>query len=93
MTNTNPTPDFIIHAGEWATMWGFEPKTDLAIDFLQEIGGEDWLRSSCEHPQDASKQWMGNIFYTDHRPARDLARYMVGEGFVVMHPVYGYFGG
>jgi hypothetical protein len=77
---TNPNPDFIVHAGEWATMWGFEPKTEAALDFINELGIEDW-------------QWMGTIFYTDHRPARDLARYMVGEGFVVMHPEYGYFGG
>jgi hypothetical protein len=77
---TNPNPDFIVHAGEWATIWGFEPQNEVALDFIQEIGGEDW-------------QWNGKIFYTDHRPARDLARYMVNEGFVVLHPEYGYFGG
>lgn len=76
----NPPPDFLIHATEWATMWGFEPKTEAAQEFLDSIGGEGW-------------EWSGNIFYADHRPARDLARHMVGEGFIVLHPDYGYFGG
>lgn len=72
--------DFIIHAEGYATVWGFEPQNDAARELLAEIGTEDW-------------QWVGNVFYTDHRPARDLARYMTDIGFTVLHPQYGYFRG
>lgn len=74
-------PDFIIHAGEWATMWGFEPCNDTARNFISDsVSIEDWA-------------WTGSRFYVDHRPARDLARYLAKEGFVLMHPHYGYFQG
>jgi hypothetical protein len=76
-----PKPDFIVHAGEWATVWQFQPVSKQALDLLEEIHIEDW-------------QWTGNgMFAVDHRPARDLARYIVGEGMTVFHPEYGYFGG
>jgi hypothetical protein len=75
-----PKPDFIVHAGEWATMWQFQPVSAQAVELVSELGIEDW-------------QWMGGMFAVDHRPARDLARYIVGEGMTVYHPDYGYFGG
>jgi len=76
-------PDFIVHAGEWATLWQFQPVSAQALEFVQEELNmliEDW-------------QWIGGSFAMDHRPARDLARYIVGEGMTVYHPDYGYFGG
>ena len=82
MTNT-VKPDFIVHAGEWATLWQFQPVSAQALEFVQEELNmliEDW-------------QWIGGSFAMDHRPARDLASYIVGEGMTVYHPDYGYFGG
>ena len=73
-------PDFIIIAGEWATMWGFQPASKAGWDAIEEIGVEDW-------------QWTGGAFFVDHRPARDLARFLNGEGLTLYHPEYGYFGG
>lgn len=80
-TQQQPAPDFLIHAGEWATVWQFEPKTEAAKEFIAEnVELEDW-------------QVNGPMFAVDHRPARDLARYLTEEGFVLLHPVYGYFKG
>jgi hypothetical protein len=76
-----PKPDFIVHAGEWATVWQFQPVSAQAIELVDDLNLEDW-------------QWTNNgMFAVDHRPARDLARYIVGEGLTVFHPEYGYFGG
>ena len=75
-----PKPDFIVHAGEWATVWQFQPVSKKALELVDELDLEDW-------------QWLGGSFAVDHRPARDLARYFVSEGLTVYHPDYGYFGG
>lgn len=73
--------DFLIHAGEWATVWQFEPVTEAAKEFVEEnLELEDW-------------QKLGGTFACDHRPARQLARQLSDEGFVLFHPTYGYFVG
>lgn len=62
-------PDFLID--NQGTVWQFTPVTDRARNFAEaELGLEDW-------------QWHGNTFVVDHRPAHDLARALVDEGFVV----------
>lgn len=74
-----PEADFIIHAGEWATLWSFEPVTEAAVDFMAEyLELEDW-------------QCFGNRFGADHREARQIANAMVHHGLKVLHPEYGYF--
>ena len=80
--NTYPVgTDIVVNFSTFSTIWQFTPISTAAEEFLEnDCGFEDWQKS-C------------GTSAVDHRPARDLARYMVGEGFVVMHPEYGYFGG
>jgi hypothetical protein len=84
----NKPADFVIEAGEWATVWMFTPKTDRAKRFVGEnLEIEEW-------------QWVDKLddenatFAVDHRPARELAAHLTYDhGMNVFHPSYGYFGG
>jgi len=70
--------DFIIRAGQWATVWSFEPCTERAKEFVREyLEIDDW-------------QWLGKSFAVDHRPARDLAEQLGAEGFIIWHPSFGF---
>ena len=80
MSNEQPAADFIISAGEMATMWGFQPHSKEGWEFVEELGIEDW-------------QWFGGAFFFDHRAARSLASYISSEGMTLFHPEYGYFRG
>jgi hypothetical protein len=51
------------------TVWMFTPLTDTAREFIN------------DSVQTESFMWLGNSLCIDHRPARDFAGYLIGEGF------------
>ena len=80
--------DFVIDAGEWATVWFFTPKTDRAKVLVAEtlmIEGNQWTTRIGDETE---------TFAMDHRPARELAAHLTYDhGMNVFHPSYGYFAG
>lgn len=78
--NTTITPDILIHAEGFSTVWMFEPVSEGAKAFFEDsVQFEDW-------------QYFGGKIAVDHRPARDFADYLRAEGFALMSPAYGWFG-
>lgn len=82
MTNTYPKgTDIVVNFSTFSTIWQFTPVTQDAEEFLEnDCGFESW-------------QKLNGTYAVDHRPARDFARFLHDQGFIIFHPTHGVYQG